>query len=387
MMISAPALADERSFQIYGFAQGDYIQDTKRVDPAWEDAFRPSKISVNGEFGTNGQASVSVKQSRFGVKGTMPTAEGFPALKFKFEFDFFGVGVDEGQTTVRLRHFYGEWGPILAGQTHSLFMDIDVFPNVIDYWGPSGMVFLRTPQLRLTPYRTETSEFAIAIEKPLNDIDPGNIRLIEEFALANVLNDEKAPDLTTHFKYGADWGHVQIAGIVRRVGYEYQVTPTGIFSANKQIGWGVNASSVLNALERDRALLQVVYGRGIASYMNDGGMDIAPNAAFNPGSPTPTLSAEAVPLLGMEAYYDHYWTKKWSTSLGYSFTKVSNTSFQEPVAFHRGQYASINLLAYPADELMFGIEMLWGKRTNNNGDSGDDLRFQVSAKYTFGIDL
>ena len=49
-----------RSFEIYGFAQADYIQDTKRVDPAWQDAFRPSKIATpEGEFGSNGQASVS----------------------------------------------------------------------------------------------------------------------------------------------------------------------------------------------------------------------------------------------------------------------------------------------------------------------------------------
>lgn len=45
----------------------------------------------------------------------------------------FGVGLDAGQTTIRLRHAYGSWGPILGGQTHSLFMDIDLFPNIIDY--------------------------------------------------------------------------------------------------------------------------------------------------------------------------------------------------------------------------------------------------------------
>jgi len=30
-------------------------------------------------------------------------------------------------------------------------MDIDVFPNTIDYWGPSGMVFYRNVQMRWTP--------------------------------------------------------------------------------------------------------------------------------------------------------------------------------------------------------------------------------------------
>ena len=59
-------------------------------------------------------------------------------------------------------------------------MDIDVFPNTIDYWGPSGMVFLRNPQIRWTPVSGSNS-FAVAIEKPGNDIDPGQIREVADF--------------------------------------------------------------------------------------------------------------------------------------------------------------------------------------------------------------
>ena len=76
---TATATAQEsvRSFEIYGFAQADYIQDIGgRLDPAWDDAFRPSKICFDGACGEDGQASISVKQSRFGVKGTMPTKDG-----------------------------------------------------------------------------------------------------------------------------------------------------------------------------------------------------------------------------------------------------------------------------------------------------------------------
>jgi hypothetical protein len=143
LLAASAARAEEtgRSFEIYGFAQADYIQDISgRLDPDWDDAFRPSKICFDGACGEDGQASISVKQSRFGVKGTMPTGSSTAPLSFKFEFDLFGTGVDAGQTTMRLRHFYGEWGQILAGQTHSLFMDIDVFPNTIDYWGPLDAV-------------------------------------------------------------------------------------------------------------------------------------------------------------------------------------------------------------------------------------------------------
>ena len=176
----------------------------------------------------------------------MPTGEGHGPISFKFEFDLFGMGVDAGQTTFRLRHAYGEWEQILAGQTNSLFMDGDVFPNVIDYWGPNGMVFLRDPQIRWTPYKTETASFAVAIERPGNDIDPGNIRLIDEYSNASLQSQEKVPDLTSHFRLDGGWGHFQIAAILRRVGYEYQtVAGQGAWTTGHETGWGVNLSGAI----------------------------------------------------------------------------------------------------------------------------------------------
>ena len=375
--------SDERSFEIYGFAQADFIQDIGgRLDPDWDDAFRPSKICLDGACGGDGQSSLSVKQSRFGVSGTMPTGSNTAPLSFKFEFDMFGVGSDAGQTTFRLRHAYGEWGSLLAGQTHSLFMDIDVFPNTIDYWGPSGMVFYRNVQIRWTPWRTDNSRFAIAIERPGNDIDPGNVRLTEGFEGAEISNDEELPDLTAHWRTNGDWGHVQVAGILRKVGYEYRGTPQEKWRSGSEPGWGVTVSTNIKVLERDRIIGQVVYGEGIASYMNDGGMDLAPRLV----RPEPDLkvSAETVPLTGVVAYYDHWWSDKWSSSIGYSFTEVDNTNFQDPGAFHKGQYASTNLLFYPGENLMVGGELMWGERENNDGASDDDVRFQFSVKYNFG---
>jgi len=390
LLASAPAKAADdsgRSFEIYGFAQADYIQDIGgRLDPNWDDAFRPSKICFDGACGEDGQASLSVKQSRFGVKGTMPTGSNTAPLSFKFEIDLFGTGVDAGQTTMRLRHFYGEWGQILAGQTNSLFMDIDVFPNTIDYWGPSGMVFYRNVQIRWTPYRTDNSHFAIAIERPGNDIDAGSIRTIEGLEGVDVRNDEELPDLTAQYRYGGDWGHVQVGGILRKVGYELRADPNDPWTEGSETGWGLNVGAVLNVLDKDAIRLQVVYGEGIASYMNDGGMDLAPSADWNSAVVT-DLDAEAVPLTGVLAYYDHWWSDQWSSSIGYSFTEVDNTNFQDPGAFNKIDYASGNLLYYPADNLMMGGELMWGERTNNDGASEDDVRFQFTVKYNFGIKL
>jgi hypothetical protein len=382
-----PAAAREGGpkFEVYGFAQVDYIQDFNRVNPAWEDTLRPSKIpTLTGAFGSNDQASTSVKQSRFGAQASTELM-GLPFYA-KFEFDLFGVGADEGKTTFRLRHAYGSWGPLLAGQTNTVFMDGDIFPNVIDYWGPTGMVFIRNAQIRYT-YKTGRNELAVAIEKPNSDIDPGNIRLIDPEIASAIQNDETLPDLTAHWRYDGDWGHVQLAGVVRRVGFDSAGTPNNEPKGHKT-GWGVNLTSNIKTFGKDVFHGGVVYGEGIASYMNDGGTDLGPKGnvvlpVTLPLPPGQSLSPDVLPLLGLSFYYDHYWTDKLSTSLGWSSTTVDNTSFQASDAFHEGQYASVNLIWQPDKALMMGAEYLWGQREDNNGAKGIDNRLQFSVKYSF----
>jgi hypothetical protein len=360
------------SFEVYGFAQADAIQDFKRVDPDWQDTLRPSKIPTQqGQFGEDGGTYFSVKQSRFGVKSEYPTTLGL--FETKFEFDLFGVGGDAGQTTIRPRHIYGELGPVLAGQTNSLFMDIDVFPNTIDYWGPNGMVFYRNVQVRWTPFSGPTN-FAVALEKPGTDVALGTNPYGTSPTTGTIQSYNNLPDLTAQIRHQGKWGHVQLAGILRQLGFETVGNPDSNPKGNTT-GWGLNLSSNIYTFGKDKILAQVVYGEGIANYMNDaGGSDIVVTNG----------QATAQKLIGIVAYYDHYWNDKWSSSIGYSRTQVDNLSGQGDGAFKVGQYGSVNLLWYPWKSTMFGVEYLYGQREDKNGDSGEDHRIQFSFKYSFG---
>lgn len=375
LLALAVAGSAQAAVEVYGFVQLDYVQDFKRVDPAWDDTLRPSKIpTTEGVYGSDGQAILSIRQSRLGVKAEIPVEGSSHPIITKFEFDLFGVGDDAGKTTLRAQNVYGSWGQWLAGQTDTVFMDGSIFPNTIDYWGPAGMVYVRTPQIRWTPVSGDTT-IAVAIEKPGNDVDTGELGKLDPALGAAVQGDEKIPDITAHFRKTGDWGHFQLAGILRKVGYDTQGTP-GNDPSGSELGWGLNATSNLK-FGSDTLHLGVVYGEGIASYMNDGGMDLAPDGTL--ASP----EAKSVPLLGVMAYYDHAWTDKWTSSIGYSFTKVDNTSLQTPDAFNKGEYASLNILHTPAAKVLVGAELLWGQRTDNGGADGDDLRLQTSVKYNF----
>ena len=90
-----------------------------------------------------------------------------------------------------------------------------------------------------------------------------------------------------------------------------------------------------------------------------------------------------MPLLGVVAYYDHYWSERWSSSIGYSSTRVDNQALQSADAFEKGEYASVNLLYTPVKSVLMGAEYLWGTRTDNDGDTGNDSRLQMSLKYSF----
>jgi hypothetical protein len=374
---AAKAAGPELNF--YGFVQLDAIYDVNTVDPNWKAALRPSKIPVNCPGGTandpgcgkDGNTTFSVRQSRFGVTGDFPTSAG--ELHTKFEFDMFGVGVDEGQTTIRLRHAYGEMGAFLAGQTNSLFMDGDVFPNTIEYWGPGGMIFFRNIQLRWTPMRTDHAKFAVALEGPGSAIDVGNAVNPEGWTAWNPY-----PDLTGQYRINQPWGHAQVAGIVRWLGYQNPdlINFSGISKTSGHVlGGGINLSGSLNTHGKDKIMAQLAYGKGIANYFNDCCTDVAPNSSLSKG--------QAVPLLGWLLYYDHYWNEKWSSSIGYSGQNQNNSGGQADNAFNNGSYASGNLLFYPAKGVMTGAEILWGQRENKNGNKGDDTRVQYSVKYDF----
>ena len=372
-----PPVAPNKIFEVSGFAQLDYIQDINRVDPDWEATLRPSKIpTIPGAFGSNGQSIISVRQSHLTLQANQPDVGGND-LYIKFDFDLFGVGAQAGQTTFRLQNFYGKWGPLLVGRTDTLFMDGDIFPNIIDYWGPPGMVYLRDPQIRLT-YKKGPNEFAVAIEEPSNDVDPGNLREIDP-SLGGVQGDEKIPNFTARYRYDGGWGHVQVAGLLRSVGFDTLGTPDNKPSGS-ELGWGVNLTANFNLTKNSVIHVGGVYGNGIASYMNDGGVDLAP--AGQVLVPT-SVHAEAVPLFGVMAYFDHKWNEHFSSSIGYSQTQVTNSSLQLPDAFQVGRYASVNLLWRPDPHIMMGAEYLWGQREDKDSATGDDNRVQFSFKYSF----
>ena len=368
----------ESTFEVYGFAMLDMGFQFKQNDPNWFDVIRPTKLpSFKDEFAPDGKVYFGVRQSRLGVKSTTATA--FGELKTQFEFELFGTGVDAGQTTFRLRHAYGELGQFGAGQTWSPFMDIDVFPNSIEYWGPNGMVFFRNVQFRWMPLKGKNA-VTIAIERPGASGDQGIFQ--DRIELQGIRPRFDLPDLSGHVRFNRDWGHVQIAAMVRRIRW-IDVTNDQFDLSGHDIGWGATVSSNVKFGKSDIGRFQVVYGEGIENYMNDAPVDVGIKI-LNPSDPIRPIKGVALPVLGVVTFLDHNWNKKFSSSVGYSLVNIENSSGQAANAYHRGHYGLTNLLYYPVENVMLGGEFQWGRRENfHDGFTADDYRIQFSFRYNF----
>ncbi len=382
----SPAAAGEQkgrkksSVDIYGHVMMDSGYEFGQSDPNWFDVMRPTKLaSFAGQFAPDGKAYFSVRQTRFGVKSSTPT--GLGDLKTIFEFELFGTGVDAGQTTFRLRHAYGELGHFGAGQTWSPFMDIDVFPNSLEYWGPNGMVFFRNIQFRWMPIVSDNLQLTFAVERPGASADGGVYS--DRIELQGIRAKFDLPDFSGHIRAIRPWGYIQVAGMLRKISW-VDTTPNPQFALGRDVlGWGINTSSNIKFGAKDIGRFQVVYGKGIQNYMNDAPIDIGVKNNFsNPASP---IQGVPLPILGLVSFLDHNWSHRFSSSLGYSMVNIWNSNGESPSDFHQGHYALTNLLYNPIPAVTVGGEFQFGRRVNfEDGFNVNSYRLQFSFKYNWG---
>jgi hypothetical protein len=366
----------QKTMEIYGFIMMDAGYNFNQIHPDWFDVVRPTKLpAFKNQYGTDGNFFFSVRQTRLGFKNYFPTGKG--ELKTHFEFEMFGTGVDAGQTTIRLRHAYAELGKFGAGQYWSPFMDIDVFPNTVEYWGPTGMAFFRNVQFRYMPIQGDT-RLTFALERPGASADGGIYS--DRVELTNVKARFPLPDLSAEYRLGAKWGYVELAGIVRAMEWE-DMDPAGPDLNGSATGWGLNLSTNIKLGKKATFRGSFLTGEGVQNYMNDAPVDVA---LKNTGVASRPVEGVALPLTGIVAFMDVNWSDKVSSSFGYSSIDISNSNAQAANAFKKGNYAIGNLMFYPVKNAMMGFEFQYGDRENfTDGWSTSISKLQFTFKYNF----
>jgi hypothetical protein len=348
--------------KIGGYFKTDFIYDLKAAGNA--DSFIPSSFPIPQPVDVQ-NTTVSIRPTRLSLDFRVPYTK-VGEVRFYLEGDFFGTT----STTPRLRHAYAQARNFLIGQTFTNFMDPDAFPDGLDFQGPNGMVSLRNPQFRYGVALNPSTTFYISLEKPSSDV-------IFTTAQFTSQPEAPAPDGTVRLRKEFERGHVQVAGLFRSIGAF--VAPGPDQKTGSVFGWGINTSLGFNTFGRDNLIFAVAAGHGISRYIQDTsglGIDAEPASGV-------TTHLVATPAVGIEASYQHYWTKRLRSSAIYSYAAVNNTDLAALDTYNHATYTGTNLIWNPGGSLNVGAEFLYGWAMEQSGQKANAPRIQFSAKYSF----
>ncbi|HEY6414235.1 MAG TPA: DcaP family trimeric outer membrane transporter [Edaphobacter sp.] len=347
--------------RINGNIKTDVMFDPRPAGLA--DSFIPSTIPIPQGSSTN-NFNASIRESRFSADFRIPVSNIGMARTF-IQFDFFG---GNGATTPRLRHFYAQLHNILVGQTNTVFMDPDAWPDIIEFQGPTSGLLARIPQVRFSFPLGKGFSAAVSVEQPSTDVS---------FSVAGspAVPITPAPDGGLRVRYEGDRGHLYFASILRELAVHMPVTG----QQQSVLGWGLNLSSTWRVVGRDTLNYQVAYGNGIAKYTGDGfglGMDAQPKSDVD-------LTLKALPTFAPWISYQHNWNRSVRSSATFGLLQIQNTAFQPGNAYHKSTYSSANVIWNAYGSLSFGAEFMYGWVEQKNQEKANAPRLQFSGRYTF----
>ena len=360
------------SLGFHGYAKLDIIHDLNAFQG---DSLSFPAIPLDGTAAARRQGATRLhaRQSRFSIETRTPTD--FGTLRTLIEGDFFGTdgnALTSNSTAFRLRHAYGELGPVLGGQTWSNFMDPQSSPETVDFNGPAGQIFIRQAQLRYMQPLFISSRISFAVENPEGDFfargNAGNPPPTGAAAAgipSNALNE--VPDFTAQFLTNQPWGHVAVSALARQIQANVHA---------KDFGYGLSLGLKVNTFGKDQLFAQANGGTGIGRYLNDG---VGSGAAFNG---TTLLNSQTA--FGGFAAYQHWWTETVRSTVIYGGDEFDNDTAVVGLTNNRsirGIHANIFWSPVPMSNI--GFEFIHGRRVTDAGLHGEFNRFQVGFQYGF----
>jgi hypothetical protein len=348
----------DTQFFVGGYLQLDGIATRKKQDGDEQDTFLVSTIP----FGpADADYRLSIRQSTFDWVSRTPTKIGH--FWTRLEANLFPV---DGTTALTLNQLLARWeNHVVIGKTYSTFMDDGALPTTLDYNGPSGVTFVRQWLARGRIDLGAGWALEGSVEEPQAD-----------FAVASsvlaVTTSAERPDLAARLRYETDAGHLQVAGLWRRITVN-ATSPLGAVDRGVH-GSGVSVSGSLALFEDDTLLFQAVTGEGVGRYFND--PISSTGVALEPGG-----RLALVRQSGATLYYQRKWAPAWMSVAGASALWISTDALRSADALRRISYASANLIHLLTPELLVGAELLWGRATRVDGADATNLRLQLSLRY------
>jgi outer membrane murein-binding lipoprotein Lpp len=366
----------DTSLKIYGNARvdatydfGTRSNDIKNND--WSSAVFAQPLDTNSaNLERKGQFYATARASRLGIVTSTPSKWGDLEVKLEADFnapnDYMGELGSNG-TQFRLRHAYGRWGNLLAGQTWSNFMDLRSYPETVDFNPTGNVALIRQTQLRYT-LPLGGSSLAFSIENPESLSSIG----------AAATDFDRVPDFVVNWSLHGEKAHIS----ARAVTMEYN----NDLRSKRGYAVGLSGSSRLGS---GTLVAGVQGGDGIGRYM------------FNSILQGATETGTDLRLWRALGWHVGY-TLPWSAALRSNFIvsqtyfgtdDVSNTfrrnifsgatGVDELVPNKRIDQAGVNLLWGITKNVEAGIEYSWGRRITFADEEGTQHRINTMIQYNF----
>lgn len=325
-------------------------------------AMSPPDIPTDGRE-PDSQFTMDMYQTRLIFASAFQTKL-FGEIFSYIETDFYGNNGGE----LRMRHAYIRFKNFRFGQTWSCFTDEESWPNVTDFDGPATGSWVRQVQLGYFTRPSQDTDILVSIESPYTDYN----RYLQLDTTVQEAS-QTFPDLHSHIERRWAGGHAQIAGVFRFIEYANN-------QSNKNLipGYGINLSSTQVVFDRDKAIAQIVIGKGISRYLvalGGRGWDAAPDQEGN---------IVALPVWGGYLSYQHFWGQSdLSSTIVAGYSVVDNPWNSPSDHLFRGFSGSGNIYWQPVGPLNFALEGIYGWHEDEFDRTGDNLRLQFVFEYAF----
>lgn len=298
--------------------------------------------------------------TRFGMEANYMTT--FSPVFMKLEMDFNSDG-----NRLRLRHAYGSADFILAGQTWTVFSDLNSVPNTVDIDGPPTGIGLRSVQIRYFREFQGGWKLKGSIESP-------NININIPDSLNIDPPTQVIPDIAASLSRKITDGHLQLAGILRSISVRNLSGDLDFVT-----GYGGLFSGRFYVIKNFSVMFQALAGKGITSFLNlsrNNSIDVL----FNPFSGGYELAhsyggfitlIKLFPLVNITA------------SLTYGTVNIKEKDYQPENTFTSGNYLSLNGFWFTKFGFRAGVEYNLGYSRNKKGESGTANRFGFTFYYDF----
>ncbi|SFM71694.1 DcaP family trimeric outer membrane transporter [Marinobacter zhejiangensis] len=349
--------AGDTQVTIKGYGKLDLIYD---LDAKLGNAASNSAVRLDGETGADGHFDAHAFQTRIGLQTDTPTEAG--NLKTYIEGDFWG----NGGGTLRLRHAYGEWNGVLAGQTTTNFTSFLGFTPTVDFTGQVGQPNIsRHAQLRYT-----YQGLSVAIE------DPSGLGGVTYSGVADVEAKSSLPDLTLRYERAGERFSYATSVLVRQLEAYNAVSD----DEDSELGYGASLAAKLRLTPTISVQGSVVYGEGVGGYLYLG--PAAP-AYVDPRTGQVDAITAVGGTLGMTVN-----AGQGSYNLAYGLGQADWDDAYDAGAVgadRDDKYQSfyLNYIWSPVKNVDYGVEVSHHTREVVDGRDGAATRLQMMAKYSF----